>query len=124
MATTLKTLTKQQTELQTKLEQARKAKKSTKTFREQLAEVTAEVERLTAEVTTTKRPVGRPRKYSPEYYTLREASKRGNRRGRPNREQVTADLKAFGVEVSKDDSFRELEVKLAEVRTAALEAAK
>lgn len=109
MATTVDYQT-QLAELQEALERARKAKKSTKELRAQIAEVerqaeqataeaveveAPEVEAETAEVETPKRR-GRPRKYSDEYYALRDQFKR-NGRGRPKREQVETDLRVLGV---------------------------
>ena len=123
---TLTTLTARQADLQEKLEKARRAKKATKELRDALAQLEVEIEAaqaVTVEAEAPKRGRGRPRKYSPDFYTLRDASRR-SRRGRPNREQVVADLQRFGVEVSSEASFRELEVALKEARAKALEAAK
>lgn len=130
VASTVETLTAELAKVernQKKAPASRKANYETKiaSLKEAIAQAQAEVETTVETPKATPKPrkkpvsgkkVGRPHKYQPKFYEVRESFRRGNRRGRPNREMVVADLKRLKVRVPKNATFRELEMLLAQAR--------
>lgn len=129
VASTVETLTAELAKVernQKKAPASRKANYETKiaSLKEAIAQAQAEVETTVETPKATPKPrkkpvsgkkVGRPHKYQPKFYEVRESFRRENR-GRPGREVVVADLKRLKVRVPKNATFRELEMLLAQAR--------
>lgn len=114
--------------LQAELDKARKAKKGTKVIRENIAQVEAAIAAAQTDETPADAPRrGRPRKYAPEFYTLRERLARAGR-GRPSRTQIMSDLRELGVGEATIrnfvGTFRDLERFRARMVAEALDIAK
>lgn len=128
MATTLTDIQAQIQTVEAALATAKRRKKATKPFREQLEALVAEAEAIAAEqakadtekAEKVSRPVGRPRKYIPEYYEFKARFARAGR-GRPNRETVMNDLVALGVDFDPDAETRVLEIQRRVAYQAGLE---
>ena len=96
-------------------------KKGTQGLRENLAQL--QIRLTEAEAAEAPKRRGRPRKYNADFYVLRDSLKR-NRRGRPSREQVIADLDMLKVKYDAEATTRSLELLRKQAVQGAIKLAK